>query len=85
MAFLHGPKHLALRRSLLPLFTKRALSAYLKIQEEKIHTHMDMWVKLTADGAKPFRIGARDINIDTSLEVCGGEKEMNKGDGGGEV
>jgi len=69
MAFLHGPKHLALRRSLLPLFTKRALAAYLKMQEEKIHTHMDMWVKNTEDGHKPFRIGARDINIDTSLEV----------------
>ncbi len=69
MAFLHGPKHLSLRRSLLPLFTKKALSTYLTIQEEKIHEHLDSWVKLTADGPKPIRVGARDINIDTSLEV----------------
>jgi cytochrome P450 len=70
MAFLHGPKHLALRRSLLPLFTKRALSTYLKMQEEKIHTHLDRWVKETEKDPKPIRIGARDVNIDTSLEVC---------------
>lgn len=69
IAFLHGPKHQALRRSLLPLFTKRAMATYLKIQEAKIKAHLDKWVENTKDGAKPIRVGARDINIDTSLEV----------------
>jgi len=69
IAFLHGPKHLALRRSLLPLFTKRAMSTYLKIQEEKIRKHLDVWVERTKQNPRPIRIGARDINIDTSLEV----------------
>jgi len=69
LAFLHGPKHLALRRSLLPLFTKRALSTYLELQQRKIHEHLDRWVQDTAGGAKPIRIGARDLNIETSMEV----------------
>lgn len=69
LAFLHGPKHLALRRSLLPLFTKRALSTYLELQERKIYEHLNKWVEFTKDGAKPIRIGARDLNIETSMEV----------------
>lgn len=69
LAFLHGPKHIALRRSLLPLFTKRALSTYLTLQEHQIHHHLNKWVVRTKDGAQPIRVEARDLNIETSLEV----------------
>lgn len=69
IAFLHGPKHEALRHSLLPLFTRRAMATYLKLQEDKIRRHLDKWVEDTKNGPKPIRVYARDINIDTSLEV----------------
>jgi len=69
LAFMHGPEHKAVRHSLLPLFTKKALSTYLHLQEAKIHEYIDKWCDYTASGAQPIRIGARDINIDTSLTV----------------
>jgi len=69
LAFLHGPKHQALRKSLLPLFTKKALALYLEVQQVKIHEHLESWVSHTADGAKMIRICARDMNIETSQQV----------------
>eukprot|EP01110_Echinostelium_bisporum_P009525 TRINITY_DN3342_c0_g1_i1.p1 TRINITY_DN3342_c0_g1~~TRINITY_DN3342_c0_g1_i1.p1 ORF type:complete len:477 (-),score=197.52 TRINITY_DN3342_c0_g1_i1:158-1588(-) len=69
LAFLHGPQHKALRIALLPLFTRKALSTYLKIQMDMVHKHLDRWCAATADGPTPVRNYARDLNIDTSIEV----------------
>lgn len=44
IAFQSGPNHKALRSSFMNLFTTKALSLYLPIQERIIHTHMARWI-----------------------------------------
>lgn len=67
IAFMHGPEHLALRKSFLELFTRKALGVYLEIQEKAIHKHISMWLK--AEHTAEMRTRVRDLNVETSQSV----------------
>ena len=71
IAFMNGAIHKNLRISLLPLFTTKALSIYLHIQEKAIREHMKYWCELSekaTDGIE-MRPLIYDLNINTSLSV----------------
>ncbi|CAF1632358.1 unnamed protein product [Adineta ricciae] len=71
IAFMNGHIHKTLRIALLPLFTTKALSTYLHIQEEAIRSHMKNWCELSKnakDGIE-MRPLVYDLNINTSLSV----------------
>eukprot|EP01132_Coremiostelium_polycephalum_P003755 gene3755-4675_t len=65
--FIEGDAHRQLRKQLLPLFTIRALSSYLPIQEGVIVEHINMWLK----EGKPInaRTACRDLNMAISTSV----------------
>jgi len=71
IAFMHGPDHVALRKALIPLFTRRALAAYLPIQEGLIRHAFADWLAQpdAANVPEPIRFRIRDLNIATSTEV----------------
>lgn len=68
IAFMHGPEHTALRKALVPLFTRRALGYYLPSQERLTREAFASWL---AKGVRnePIRYHIRDLNIATSSEV----------------
>jgi cytochrome P450 family 710 subfamily A protein len=71
IAFMNGQIHKSLRIALLPLFTTKALSIYLHIQEKAIRDHMIKWCeisKISKDGLE-MRPLIYDLNINTSLSV----------------
>jgi cytochrome P450 family 710 subfamily A protein len=71
IAFMNGHIHKTLRIALLPLFTTKALSIYLHIQEKAIRNHMIKWSELseqTKNGLE-MRTLIYDLNINTSLSV----------------
>ena len=71
IAFINGHIHKTLRIALLPLFTTKALSIYLHIQEKAIRDHMNKWCqlsKISKDGLE-MRLLIYDLNINTSLSV----------------
>lgn len=71
IAFMNGSVHKTLRMALLPLFTNKALSIYLHIQEKAIRQHMRTWCELSKnskDGLE-MRPLIYDLNINTSLSV----------------
>lgn len=71
IAFMNGQGHKNLRIALLPLFTTKALSIYLHIQEKAIRNHMNTWLELSQsskDGLE-MRSLVYDLNINTSLSV----------------
>eukprot|EP00339_Tiarina_fusa_P013765 CAMPEP_0117007806 /NCGR_PEP_ID=MMETSP0472-20121206/7555_1 /TAXON_ID=693140 ORGANISM="Tiarina fusus, Strain LIS" /NCGR_SAMPLE_ID=MMETSP0472 /ASSEMBLY_ACC=CAM_ASM_000603 /LENGTH=428 /DNA_ID=CAMNT_0004709681 /DNA_START=167 /DNA_END=1450 /DNA_ORIENTATION=+ len=67
IAFLQGEKHKELRKRLLPLFTKKALSVYLAIQERAIRDHLEKWLQMP--GEIEMRLVLRDLNVWTSQSV----------------
>lgn len=71
IAFINGPTHKNLRIALLPLFTTKALSIYLHIQEKAIREHMKNWCELsrTSKDGIEMRPLIYDLNINTSLSV----------------
>ncbi|KAG6885525.1 hypothetical protein C0993_000521 [Termitomyces sp. T159_Od127] len=72
--FLTGKDHLAYRRGLNSLFTRRALGIYVGIQEAITRKHFAKWLATAAqtDEAQPIMMTARHLNMDTSLRVfCG--------------
>jgi len=70
IAFMHGPEHKELRKQLLPLFTKRALSVYLPIQERIIRAHLKEWISLCeGKDVTQLRPLCRNLNIETSTTV----------------
>ncbi|KAG6891094.1 hypothetical protein C0995_014184 [Termitomyces sp. Mi166 len=72
--FLTGKDHLAYRRGLNSLFTRRALGIYVGIQEAITRKHFAKWLATAAktDDAQPIMMTARHLNMDTSLRVfCG--------------
>eukprot|EP00743_Colponemidia_sp_Colp-15_P000169 GILK01000195.1.p1 GENE.GILK01000195.1~~GILK01000195.1.p1 ORF type:complete len:506 (+),score=89.45 GILK01000195.1:199-1518(+) len=75
IAFMHGEEHKELRKQLLPLFNRKALSLYLPLQEQKIYEHIDLW--LSNPEVSSIRNRIRDLNMETSLEVFVGPY-MNK-------
>ncbi|KAI5991423.1 cytochrome P450 [Pisolithus albus] len=72
--FLSGKEHVEYRRILNTLFTKKALSIYIGIQDAIARKHFRQWL---ADAAKdpspkPIMKTARNLNMDTSVRVfCG--------------
>ncbi|CAF0848923.1 unnamed protein product [Adineta steineri] len=71
IAFMNGHRHKTLRIALLPLFTTKALSVYLHIQEQAIRDHMKKWCemsRISKDGIE-MRPLIYDLNINTSLSV----------------
>lgn len=80
IAFQSGPGHKALRSSFMNLFTTKALSLYLPIQERIIHEHMAEWVKnYPWDGTpQEMRMHIRSMNCETSQTVFLGEHLHNR-------
>ncbi|KAA8495112.1 Cytochrome P450 [Porphyridium purpureum] len=72
IAFINGPKHKALRKSFVSLFTRKALSVYLKIQQECIR---DTLKKMIASNGAEFELRpfVRDLNLRTSQYVFVGK------------
>jgi len=67
IAFINGPTHKQLRKSFLNLFTRKALSVYLGVQEQRIR---EMIAKLKEiDGEFELRTYVRDLNLITSQSV----------------
>lgn len=68
IGFMNGSDHKILRKSFLNLFTRRALSTYLSIQERLIREHISRWI---SDGKRDveMRFFARDLNLMTSQTV----------------
>lgn len=70
IAFMNGPTHKALRKQILPLFTRRALGVYMKLQEETMRQHMEKWLqKCARESELEMRLLIRDLNIETSFDV----------------
>ena len=70
--FLNGKEHVDYRKGLNTLFTSRALSIYLSIQEGIYRRHFAKWVKEQGNSAKEYMMPMRDLNLETSLRVfCG--------------
>lgn len=72
--FLNGKAHSSYRRGLNALFTRRALSIYIGIQENTARKHFTKWLQAAAKNpaAQPIMMTARHLNMDTSLNVfCG--------------
>ncbi|KAF9650737.1 cytochrome P450 [Thelephora ganbajun] len=69
--FLTGKEHVAYRKALNLLFTRKALSLYFGIQDKVTREHFRNWV--STDGKpRPIMMIARHLNMDTSLRVfCG--------------
>lgn len=69
--FLHGKVHADYRKALNVLFTKKALSIYLPIQEKIYRKYFAAW---TGEGTtKPYMLPMRDLNMETSLRVFLGD------------
>lgn len=78
IAFMHGPKHKALRASFLPLFTRRSLSMYLDIQQDVIEKHMNSWTQYEGP-PQEMRELCRDLNLEVStLVFLGGHLPDNE-------
>ncbi|CAF1556531.1 unnamed protein product [Rotaria sp. Silwood1] len=71
IAFMNGSIHKILRITLLPLFTVKALSIYLYIQEKAIREHMIKWCEISkySKNGIEMRPLIYDLNINTSLSV----------------
>ncbi|RXW17420.1 hypothetical protein EST38_g8447 [Candolleomyces aberdarensis] len=71
--FLTGKSHVEYRRGLNSLFTRKALSMYLPIQESIARKHLTRWLEVAKDSkSQPIMMIARAMNMETSLRVfCG--------------
>ncbi|GJJ13937.1 hypothetical protein Clacol_008194 [Clathrus columnatus] len=72
--FLSGKAHVDYRRVLNTLFTRKALSLYLSLQDTLARQHFTEWLKTCKETGKAltFMKPARDLNMRTSLKVfCG--------------
>ncbi|GAM17378.1 hypothetical protein SAMD00019534_005530 [Acytostelium subglobosum LB1] len=70
--YIEGTAHRQLRKQLLPLFTIRALSSYLPIQDAIIKEHIDLWFK--EGNTINARTKCRDLNMAISAGVFVGQK-----------
>ncbi|KAJ5297418.1 hypothetical protein N7508_007667 [Penicillium antarcticum] len=74
--FLQGKAHAEYRRGLTPLFTNRAISTYLPVQEKVLSDYFDKFVA-TSDASKgqalPFMSMFREINCALSLRTFFGD------------
>jgi cytochrome P450 family 710 subfamily A protein len=62
MAFIHGPPHKALRKSFLSLFTRKALSTYVVLQDGLIRRHLASWLEASEGREVEIRNSIRDLN-----------------------
>lgn len=70
--FLDGKAHVDYRKGLNGLFTNRALSMYLPIQEGIYDRYFDKFVSMSRDGHVPYMPIFREINCALSLRTfCG--------------
>ncbi|KAL4523844.1 hypothetical protein Ndes2526B_g08076 [Nannochloris sp. 'desiccata'] len=69
MAFAHGPEHKALRKSFLSLFTRKALSIYIQLQDGIIRRHMSSWLEKYEGKEFEIRDYIRNMNQETSQDV----------------
>lgn len=70
--FKSGKEHVDYRKGLNTLFTQKALSIYLGIQEEIYKKHFDMWCNDKSLTIQPKMMEFRELNMETSLRVfCG--------------
>ncbi|KAG8220156.1 cytochrome P450 [Butyriboletus roseoflavus] len=72
--FLTGKTHVDYRRVLNTLFTRKALSIYISIQDAISRNHLNQWLANAAKDPSPKSImmTARELNMHTSLRVfCG--------------
>lgn len=69
MAFDHGPAHKAIRKSFLSLFTRKALSVYVSLQDGLIRDHISKWLASHEGKEVEIRPFIRDLNQMTSQEV----------------
>lgn len=71
MAFMNGPYHKELRNRLLPLFSPKALSVYLDIQQETIFQYLKQWHAEFKGAKEPLAMKSRiwDLNCHTSMSV----------------
>ncbi|EOR00081.1 hypothetical protein E3P92_02150 [Wallemia ichthyophaga] len=69
--FLNGKVHSDYRKGLNVLFTRRALSSYLPIQESIYRKYFDKWTRDATP--KSYMMSMRDLNMETSLKVFCGE------------
>ena len=69
MAFDHGPGHKLIRKSFLSLFTRKALSVYVQLQDGIIRRHMSEWLEQYENKEFEIRTFLRDMNLMTSQEV----------------
>ena len=69
LAFIHGAEHKAMRKSFLSLFTRKALSTYVELQDELIRSHIALWLKEWKGNVTEVRPFVRDLNQMTSQEV----------------
>lgn len=69
MAFDHGPGHKAIRKSFLSLFTRKALSVYVQLQDGIIRRHVSEWLSKHEGEEIEIRTLLRDLNLMTSQEV----------------
>lgn len=75
--FMQGDPHKIIRHQLVPLFTRRALSIYIPIQERIMKDHMKKWLLEFCKDNQPtqleMRFRVRDMNIETSTTVFLGD------------
>ncbi|KDQ20436.1 hypothetical protein BOTBODRAFT_151125 [Botryobasidium botryosum FD-172 SS1] len=70
--FLNGKVHSDYRRVLNQLFTRKALSIYLDIQDSISRAHFAKWLANPSKEPSPIMMTCRDMNMETSLRVfCG--------------
>jgi cytochrome P450 family 710 subfamily A protein len=70
IAFIHGPEHKELRKSFMHLFTRKALSTYVVLQDAIIRNTVEDLLKVAAEkGEFEIRPHIRDLNQFTSQEV----------------
>jgi C-22 sterol desaturase len=65
--FLHGKVHADYRKALNVLFTQKALSIYLPIQERIYRSYFKEWMKVKEP--REMMLHMRDLNMETSLSV----------------
>lgn len=71
LIFMFGEEHKDLRRRLAPLFTHKALSTYVAIQEKTVKKHIEEWLAMARSSKGPLALRnlCRDMNLETSQNV----------------
>jgi len=77
IAFLHGNAHKELKKQLFPLFTPKAISTYIPVQERCIRTFINKWLD-ECKGLTEFRPLARDMNMAASIDSFVGPRNAGR-------